>query len=130
MQRSTDRIYTTHVGSLARPEGLLDLMRASASGEPIQAAEFDAAQRRAVADVVQRQSGYEPRPRRGTLDKFRPEIEEFPEYYEQYFQRAMTGGMAVPAPSLACPGPVSYTGKEQLGRDLAALRDAVGDAGQ
>ena len=155
MQRSTDRIYTTHVGSLARPEGLLNLMRASAAGEPVQAAELDAAQRRAVADVVQRQraagidvvndgeqgktgffayiaqrlSGYEPRPRRGTLDKFRPEIEEFPEYYEQYFQRAMTGGMAVPAPSLACTGPVSYTGQEQLGRDLAALRDTVGDAG-
>jgi len=25
MQRSTDRIYTTHVGSLARPAALLDL---------------------------------------------------------------------------------------------------------
>ena len=29
MQRSTDRIYTTHVGSLARPSALLDLMRAT-----------------------------------------------------------------------------------------------------
>lgn len=152
MQRSTDRIYTTHVGSLARPEALLDLMRASAAGEPV-ADELDGAQRRAVKDVVERQraagidvindgeqgktgffayiaqrlSGYEPRPRRGTLDKFRPEIEDFPEYYEQYFQRAMTGGMAVPAQTLACTGPVSYTGREQLGRDLAALRAAVGD---
>jgi hypothetical protein len=27
MQRSTDRIYTMHVGSLARPSALLDLMR-------------------------------------------------------------------------------------------------------
>src|SRR2546430_210745 len=32
MQRSTDRIYTTHVGSLARPAALLDLMRAAAAG--------------------------------------------------------------------------------------------------
>jgi 5-methyltetrahydropteroyltriglutamate--homocysteine methyltransferase len=153
MRRSTDRIYTTHVGSLARPVALLDLMRASAAGEQVEEAELDAAHRRAVADVVARQraagidvindgeqgktgffayiaqrlSGYEPRGR-DTLGKFRPEIEEFPEYYGQYFQRAMTGGMAVPAASLACTGPVSYTGRAQLGRDLSALREAVGDA--
>jgi hypothetical protein len=30
MIRSTDRIRTTHVGSLARPKGLLDLMKAGA----------------------------------------------------------------------------------------------------
>jgi hypothetical protein len=30
MQRGTDRIYTTHVGSLARPTALLDLMKAPA----------------------------------------------------------------------------------------------------
>jgi 5-methyltetrahydropteroyltriglutamate--homocysteine methyltransferase len=40
----------------------------------------------------------------------------------------MTGGMAVPAASLACTGPVSYTGREELARDLSALRAAVGDA--
>jgi hypothetical protein len=40
----------------------------------------------------------------------------------------MTGGMAVPAVSVACTGPVSYVGQEQIGRDLAALRAAVGDA--
>jgi 5-methyltetrahydropteroyltriglutamate--homocysteine methyltransferase len=153
MQRSTDRIYTTHVGSLARPVALLDLMRASAAGEPVDEADLDSAHRRAVADVVARQraagidvindgeqgktgffayiaqrlSGYEPRGR-DTMGKFRPEIEEFPEYYAQYFQRAMTGGMAVPAASLACTGPVSYTGQEQIDRDLSALREAVGDA--
>jgi len=154
MQRSTDRIYTTHVGSLARPVALLDLMRASAAGEPVDPADLDGAHRRAVADVVARQraagidvindgeqgktgffayiaqrlSGYEPRAGRDTMGKFRPEIEEFPEYYGQYFQRAMTGGMAVPAASLACTGPVSYTGQEQLARDLSALRAAVGTA--
>ena len=35
MQRSTDRMYTTHVGSLARPSALLDLMRAAAAGQPV-----------------------------------------------------------------------------------------------
>ena len=32
MRRSIDRICTTHVGSLARPPALLDLMRAAAQG--------------------------------------------------------------------------------------------------
>ena len=154
MQRSADRIYTTHVGSLARPPALLDLMRAAAAGQLGDTAELAAGHRRAVADVVARQraagldvindgeqgktgffayigqrlGGYEPRAGRNTMDKFRPEIDEFPEYYEQYFKRAMTGGMAVPAVSLACTGPVSYIGHEQLAQDLAALRAAVGDA--
>jgi hypothetical protein len=35
MQRSTDRIYTTHVGSLARPRALLDLMKAAAEGRQV-----------------------------------------------------------------------------------------------
>jgi 5-methyltetrahydropteroyltriglutamate--homocysteine methyltransferase len=32
MQRSTDRILTTHVGSLVRPPGLVELMRAKEHG--------------------------------------------------------------------------------------------------
>jgi 5-methyltetrahydropteroyltriglutamate--homocysteine methyltransferase len=54
MQRSTDRIYTTHVGSLARPPVLLDLMRAAAAGQPVDRAERAEAERLAVADVVAR----------------------------------------------------------------------------
>jgi 5-methyltetrahydropteroyltriglutamate--homocysteine methyltransferase len=155
MRRSIDRIHTTHVGSLARPAALLDLLRASAAGDPAADAGLRDAQRRAVADVVARQraagidvindgeqgktgffayigqrlTGYEPEARSSTMDKFRPEVEAFPEYYEQYFKRAMTGGMAVPAASLVCTGPVSYAGHEHIARDLATLRAAVGDAG-
>jgi 5-methyltetrahydropteroyltriglutamate--homocysteine methyltransferase len=58
MQRSTDRIYTTHVGSLARPPALLGLMRAAAGQPPDEAERADAeraeAERLAVADVVAR----------------------------------------------------------------------------
>ena len=155
MQRSVDRIYTTHVGSLARPTALLDLMRAAAAGQEVDPAELARAERSAVADVVARQraagldvitdgemsktgffayigqrlTGFEPRPGRGALDKFRAEIDSFPEYYEQYFKTAMTGGMAVPAVPLACTGPVSYVGRDRLRRDLDTLRAAVGDAG-
>jgi 5-methyltetrahydropteroyltriglutamate--homocysteine methyltransferase len=156
MQRSTDRIYTTHVGSLSRPPELLDLVTADATGKLTGPEALIQAQQRAVADIVARQraagidvvndgeqgktgffayisqrlAGFEPRtpgPGQGTAAKFRMETEEFPEYYEQYFKRAMTGGMAVPAQTLACTGPVSYTGQALLDRDLAALRAAVGD---
>jgi len=60
MQRSTDRIYTTHVGSLARPSALLDLMRAAAAGQPVDEAERAEAERLAVADVVARQHAAAP----------------------------------------------------------------------
>jgi 5-methyltetrahydropteroyltriglutamate--homocysteine methyltransferase len=155
MQRSTDRMYTTHVGSLARPSALLDLMRAAAAGQPVDETERAEAERQAVADVVARQrsagldvisdgeqtktgffayigerlSGFSPRPGRDPLAAFRAEIDSFPEYYEQYLAGAMTGGMAAPAVPLACTGPVSYTGHERLARDLELLRAAVGDAG-
>ena len=52
MQRSTDRISTTHVGSLARPSALLDLMRAAAAGQPVDETERAEAERLAVADVA------------------------------------------------------------------------------
>jgi hypothetical protein len=55
MIRSTDRIRTTHVGSLARPSPLLDLMKAAAEGRPADPAELAETERRAVADVVARQ---------------------------------------------------------------------------
>jgi 5-methyltetrahydropteroyltriglutamate--homocysteine methyltransferase len=41
----------------------------------------------------------------------------------------MTGGMAAPATPLGCTGPVSYTGRGRLGRDLELLRAAVGETG-
>ena len=154
MQRSTDRIYTTHVGSLARPPVLLDLMKAAAQGQDVDPAQLAEAERQAVTDVVARQraagldvitdgeqtkpgfyayvrdrlSGFEPRPGRDPMAGFRAEIDSFPEYYEQYLRGAMTGGMAVPVVPLRCTGPVSYIGQERLRRDLDLLRGAVGDA--
>jgi 5-methyltetrahydropteroyltriglutamate--homocysteine methyltransferase len=87
------------VGSLARPKGLLDLMKAGTEGRPVDPAELAAAERRAVADVVARQraagldmigdgeqtktgffayigqrpGGFEPRPGRDPLAVFRSE---------------------------------------------------------
>src|SRR2546425_11626841 len=55
MQRSTDRILTTHVGSLVRPPGLVELMRAKENGQPYDQQELAARVRSSVKDVVQKQ---------------------------------------------------------------------------
>ena len=55
MQRSTDRVLTTHTGSLARPAELLDLLIARDAGQPVDAARFEASAAAAVVDVVGRQ---------------------------------------------------------------------------
>jgi 5-methyltetrahydropteroyltriglutamate--homocysteine methyltransferase len=80
------------------------------------------------AYIGERLGGFEPRPGRSALDSFRPEVDAFPEYYEQYFKAAMTGGSVAPIVPLGCTGPVTYIGEERLRQDLANLRAAVGEA--
>ena len=42
MKRSTDRILTTHTGSLPRPADLVEMIRGNESGKPAKEAAFDA----------------------------------------------------------------------------------------
>jgi 5-methyltetrahydropteroyltriglutamate--homocysteine methyltransferase len=149
MKRSVDRILTTHVGSLPRPKELLDLMRNMLDGRADDT-EYDDAVRDAVSESVRQQvahgldvvtdgeqgkvgfsryinarlDGFEARPRPGPSG-FGAEVEEFPEYYEQYFRRAMLGGAIAPAVGLVCVGPISYRGEAALERDIQNLRDAT-----
>ena len=55
MKRSTDRILTSHAGSLPRPENLIALNRRKGSGETVDAQAFTDALSSAVADTVRRQ---------------------------------------------------------------------------
>jgi 5-methyltetrahydropteroyltriglutamate--homocysteine methyltransferase len=55
MKYSNDQILTSHVGSLPRPDTLIEANRARQSGEPIDEAHFTAQLGAAVADVVRRQ---------------------------------------------------------------------------
>jgi 5-methyltetrahydropteroyltriglutamate--homocysteine methyltransferase len=57
MKRSTNRILTTHVGSLARPKDLLEMMDAKLKGKPYDRDAYDKRVRSAVADVVRENSG-------------------------------------------------------------------------
>jgi 5-methyltetrahydropteroyltriglutamate--homocysteine methyltransferase len=149
MNRSTDRILTTHVGSLPRPKQLLDMMRNLLGGRGDET-DFAETLRDAVTAVVRQQvdhgvdvvtdgeqgktgfsryitdrlDGFEPRPRPAGSG-FAPEVAEFPEYYEQYFRRAMYGGSVAPSVTLECVDRVSYKGQEQVQRDIANLREAT-----
>jgi 5-methyltetrahydropteroyltriglutamate--homocysteine methyltransferase len=55
MERSTERILTTHVGSLPRPPDLLGFLEAREAGRPIEQAAFDACLASSVRGVVKRQ---------------------------------------------------------------------------
>ena len=54
--KSTDRILTTHVGSLPRPQEVVDILFAQDRGEAIDEQKFDATIRSAVADAVNKQA--------------------------------------------------------------------------
>ena len=55
MKRSTERILTTHTGSLARPEDLLEMIRARSSGADYDLQAFEERSRTAVEEVVRLQ---------------------------------------------------------------------------
>jgi 5-methyltetrahydropteroyltriglutamate--homocysteine methyltransferase len=148
------RIRTTHVGSLPRPHDLLDQMKARLAGQPYDRERYESRVRRAVAESVRRQvdcgidivadgeqskpgfftyvkerlTGFEPRPGK-KVPFFDAERQAFPEYYQEYFARAMTGGSIAPVVPMVCTGPVKYTGEEALRRDIDNLKAAMAASG-
>ena len=56
MPSETERILTTHVGSLPRSQAVAELLRARETAAPYAAGEFERVMRAAVADVVQQQA--------------------------------------------------------------------------
>ena len=55
MKYSADRILTTHVGSLPRPDILADMLSNREAGKSVDEASFNAEVRQAVQDIVSRQ---------------------------------------------------------------------------
>ena len=51
MKRSTDRILVTHVGSLVRPDALVQQLAAKELGHPVDEAAYQATLRASVAEV-------------------------------------------------------------------------------
>ncbi len=154
LQQNTDRIQTTHIGSLPRPHRLLDVMKAKYSGQSYDQKAFGQALRAAVADVVREQvdcgidivtdgefskpgfftyvrerlDGFESRPDI-KLKLFEQEVAAFPEYYEQYFKQAMMGGAIVSLAPVVCVGPVKYRGEKLVQTDIDNVKAAAAAAG-
>ena len=149
IQQNTDRIQTTHIGSLPRPHAVLDLMKAKLGGEPYDQKLYDTTVTKAVADSVRKQvecgidivtdgevskpgfftyiqerlEGFEPR-RNQKMLLFQQEVAAFPEYYAQYFKDAMMGGAIVPLSPVVCIAPVKYRGEKYLKVDIDNLKAA------
>ena len=147
MKTSTDRILTTHVGSLPRPPALRDLLVKKDQGQPYDKAELDRLTKDAVAGIVKRQievgvdivddgelskpgystyiadrltgfSGHEPARQR--LD-----TGPYPNFNAAYAR--MTGENV--ARRAVCTGPVEWRDREPLRQDITNLKAATAGAG-
>jgi 5-methyltetrahydropteroyltriglutamate--homocysteine methyltransferase len=150
MRRSTDRILTTHVGSLGRPHDLLEMMREKEHGRPYDADAYTKRVTTAVTDVVTEQlkSGLDivtdgelgkvsfltyVKDRLGGFDasqgerlmppSWQVEIDAFPEYYAGYLGKYKD--QVSPMMTMVCTGPVTYQGHAQLQTDIDNLRAAL-----
>ena len=150
MKRSTDRILTTHVGSLARPNDLLEVMREKESGRPYDREAFEARVRSAVGEVVRRQAdcgidvvadgeqgkvsflayvherldGFEPEPGPSRMPpSWVREVSACPEYYEDYFKKYSS--TVAPLVRTVCRGPVGYKGQAAVQADIENLKAAL-----
>ena len=147
MATGTDRILTTHVGSLVRPLQLVEYIDAMEKGLKVDMQAFDALLQQSVDDVVKRQqqAGIDI-VSDGEFGKFRSwnfyvldrlaGIEErdiveskggsrdrslFPEFYAEYFptQRLPKRG------TVYTVGPVKYTGQAALKKDIDIFKRAL-----
>jgi 5-methyltetrahydropteroyltriglutamate--homocysteine methyltransferase len=147
MKRSTERILTTHCGSLPRPDDVVDVLGRAERGEdvaleqPVRAAIGETVRRQLEAglDVVndgeqgkfsftsyqnQRLAGLGEREVvRGKV--IAAENADYPKYYERW--PYLGGNAAMKRP--ACVGPIAYTGLDALARDIDWLKAATDGAG-
>src|SRR5690606_21455976 len=149
MQRSDERILTTHVGSLVRPRAL-HAKQSNGSSDETSEAERDSSLAAAVDEVVSTQvakgidvindgefgksswsaymldriSGFEVRPERmqpaAWLGRDR---ERFADFFADEMPVGKSG-----APMEACVGPISYRDTSKIERDIRNLQHAVAAA--
>jgi len=152
MQANTDRIQTTHVGSLVRPPELVAFMRKRLEREAVDEAAYEQYLTGAVADVVGRQikaglsvvndgeysksswyryvterlGGLEYRAVPSEKPKPTPssghDFERFRDFYAEY-QKGQQANSG--AGYWAVTGPISYRGHTQVQRDIANLKAAL-----
>src|SRR5262245_30532196 len=147
MKRSTERILTTHTGSLPRPADLLPLIYAKEAGDAVDDAVFDAQAAAAVSETVRKQAdaggdvlndgemskptyasyvkdrmsgfGGEPTTEGTTRRSSFGETDEFPDFKTPPSDSQRN----LKFPS--CDGPVRYERTDLLQKDIDHLKNAV-----
>jgi 5-methyltetrahydropteroyltriglutamate--homocysteine methyltransferase len=138
------RILTTHVGSLPRPDDVVEQVFKVDNGEAVDPAEYDRIIGGAVADRVRHQAdagvdlvsdgemskiGYATYIRHrlsgfelGDVPRATPaDLDAYPSFRDRLAKAGVTAKYKRPI----CRGPISYEHREPLERDLAHLRAAV-----
>ena len=148
MQRSTDRILTTHTGSLPRPRSLVELMFTRESGGPVDASSLEAEVRSAVNDVVSKQrdagvdvlndgemskigystyvkerltgfGGTQTMAQGGNIGP--TDLFEYPNYAQRVMGDRAINDMKLPA----CTGPIEVADRQAVQKDIANLKSAI-----
>jgi 5-methyltetrahydropteroyltriglutamate--homocysteine methyltransferase len=111
MKRSTERIRTTHTGSLPRPPEMLEALRAQAAGKPLDEAAYEAALKKNVMEIVRRQV-------EAGVDVVSDGECSKPSFRAYLVQRIGGFEPRVPKAGVPVPGPVDWNG-----RDVAMFPD-------
>jgi 5-methyltetrahydropteroyltriglutamate--homocysteine methyltransferase len=151
MKRSSNRILTTHVGSLIRPQALQEFLRARQAGKPYDENAYQKCLSASVAEVVRHQadtgidvpsdgefgksiswsqyvlerlSGFERRViKSDAANPFKRGADRtrFAEFYAELDARE---GVATTTEAI-CTGPIKYTGTAELQRDIDNFKAAL-----
>ncbi|MGH7986662.1 MAG: cobalamin-independent methionine synthase II family protein [Candidatus Binataceae bacterium] len=147
MKRSSQRILTTHTGSLPRPDDLFTRLRAKEAGELADAGAFDARVKTAVGEIVRKQAetgvdivndGEMSKPSYSTYVKDRlsgfggeksaqlwaADLVDFPEFTKRGGRSSGIGGLKRPA----CTGPLVYRNRIPVRTDIDNLKAALNGA--
>ena len=150
MKRSSERILVTHVGSLARPQDLMEMLVARNEGSPYNSDALARRTREAVGEVVQKQiecgvdivndgelgksnfsrytrerlGGFVERPADSNFKPtsiFGRDMVEFTEY----FNRGGRTSIGHHARVFYCVEPLKYVGQEEVKSDIENLKAAL-----
>jgi 5-methyltetrahydropteroyltriglutamate--homocysteine methyltransferase len=149
MKRSTDRILTTHVGSLIRPPALREFLAAKEAGQPFDKGAYAKCLKQTVAEVVRKQAdvgidvvsdgefgkaiswaqyalfrlgGFERRPFAGS-NPFTRGVDRtrFAEFYAELDARDKVETVT----DSVVVAPITYTGAAELQQDIDNFKDAL-----
>ena len=150
MKRSSNRILTTHVGSLIRPQSLQDFLRSKQAGKRYDEAAYQKCLTTSVADVVREQakagidivsdgefgksiswaqyalerlSGFERRSIKQDANPFKRGADrtKFAEFYAELDSKEAVATTT----EAICVGPIKYTGQAELQRDIDNFKAAL-----